>query len=428
MNLEKQGEEERNAVNTFNPDFDPVTGKYIYKKIIIPTSFASKDPSAYAQFCNDLKQLYVALTRPRNRIIIYDENTSKRKYIEKYWKELGLVEIITKEDLEKADSQQAAETKDLQTFQAIIKGTSPTEWKKQGLRMFKNKYYEQAYKCFEKSGDHDLKRRCEGYMLAEKASSRLSKVKNEQIFLEEKVQQYANLSARERKLKQKELKLEEATCYEEFEKAALIFEEIKLEKQAGQCYFSAGKYEKAFEIYHRAGWTREAGEACFMLKQYDKAAELFYQGKDYMRAIESYEKCKNYEAILGVLSEYKDLPAKDKEEFAHKYVPLALSGLVDKVEFQGESEENKNGDEIKEADSDEEEEKEEAGKSLQLNTKESPNMEPSKTGSDKKDRISEMSFEVIEKPSQEASSKKDIAEISFTEPKDRKSTRLNSSH
>jgi len=86
--------------------------------------------------------------------------------VEKYWKELNLVEVVTKEKLEKIEKSDLKDldNKDLESFQALIRGTDASEWKKQGLKMFKNKYYEQAHKCFEKSGDEDLKRRCEGYI------------------------------------------------------------------------------------------------------------------------------------------------------------------------------------------------------------------------------------------------------------------------
>jgi len=33
-----------------------------------------KDISEYIQICNELKMLYVATTRPRSRLIIYDDD------------------------------------------------------------------------------------------------------------------------------------------------------------------------------------------------------------------------------------------------------------------------------------------------------------------------------------------------------------------
>jgi len=48
----------------------------------------------YSSLCADLKQLYVAVTRPKKRLIIYDDNLENRKYIQNYWSKLNRVEII----------------------------------------------------------------------------------------------------------------------------------------------------------------------------------------------------------------------------------------------------------------------------------------------------------------------------------------------
>jgi ATP-dependent exoDNAse (exonuclease V) beta subunit len=49
-----------------------------------------------------LKQLYVAVTRPRNRLIIYDEVLGKREKLQKMWKQLDLVDMITSDDIQRA--------------------------------------------------------------------------------------------------------------------------------------------------------------------------------------------------------------------------------------------------------------------------------------------------------------------------------------
>ena len=39
----------------------------------------------YSSLCTDLKQLYVCITRPKKRLIIYDEDPSKREIAMRYW-------------------------------------------------------------------------------------------------------------------------------------------------------------------------------------------------------------------------------------------------------------------------------------------------------------------------------------------------------
>jgi hypothetical protein len=55
------------------------------KKIIGKVKDIIKDINDYAELCSDLKLLYTAITRPRKTLIIYDEDPSCRKLIEKMW-------------------------------------------------------------------------------------------------------------------------------------------------------------------------------------------------------------------------------------------------------------------------------------------------------------------------------------------------------
>lgn len=51
----------------------------------------------YSSLCNELKQLYVAITRPKRKLIIFDSNIENRSLIENYWKELNVIEFILPE-------------------------------------------------------------------------------------------------------------------------------------------------------------------------------------------------------------------------------------------------------------------------------------------------------------------------------------------
>jgi ATP-dependent exoDNAse (exonuclease V) beta subunit len=59
----------------------------------------SKTTNIYKQYsllCIELKYLYVAVTRAKNRVIIYDDFKTSRESIQNYWEKLGLVEVVTK--------------------------------------------------------------------------------------------------------------------------------------------------------------------------------------------------------------------------------------------------------------------------------------------------------------------------------------------
>lgn len=56
-----------------------VGDKVIIKKVKQDAQIGLKDINDYGELCSELKMLYTAVTRPRNTLIIYDEDSSSRK-------------------------------------------------------------------------------------------------------------------------------------------------------------------------------------------------------------------------------------------------------------------------------------------------------------------------------------------------------------
>lgn len=50
----------------------------------------------FAQVCTELKLLYVGITRPKNFLLIYDDETSVRKPIQEYWRATNVVDVVDK--------------------------------------------------------------------------------------------------------------------------------------------------------------------------------------------------------------------------------------------------------------------------------------------------------------------------------------------
>lgn len=69
-------------------------GMVFIKHILGEKSVRNIDISNYGDLCMELKQLYTAITRPRNRLLIYDERTETRAAIIKYWNDLNLIDIV----------------------------------------------------------------------------------------------------------------------------------------------------------------------------------------------------------------------------------------------------------------------------------------------------------------------------------------------
>lgn len=48
--------------------------------------------------------------------------------------------------------------------------TGPEEWRKQGIKMFKRKYFEQAMKCFQMSGDDEMYKKAKAHAMADEST------------------------------------------------------------------------------------------------------------------------------------------------------------------------------------------------------------------------------------------------------------------
>jgi hypothetical protein len=49
----------------------------------------------YGLLCTELKHLYTAITRPRKRLIIFDEDPTKRNSLFRYWNKLDYITVIS---------------------------------------------------------------------------------------------------------------------------------------------------------------------------------------------------------------------------------------------------------------------------------------------------------------------------------------------
>lgn len=83
-------------------------------------SFPSFSHSKHSILCSELKQLYVAITRTRQRLWICENNAEFSKPMLDYWQRLGLVQV------RKLDDSLA---------EGMRRASSPEEWKSQGIKV-----------------------------------------------------------------------------------------------------------------------------------------------------------------------------------------------------------------------------------------------------------------------------------------------------
>ncbi|OMO60734.1 hypothetical protein CCACVL1_23910 [Corchorus capsularis] len=101
-------------------------------------SFPSFKQEKHNILCSELKQLYVAITRTRQRLWIFDNEEEFSKPVFDYWKKMGLVQI------RKLDDSLA---------QAMQVASSLEEWKSQGYKLLRQGNYVMATVCFERAHD-----------------------------------------------------------------------------------------------------------------------------------------------------------------------------------------------------------------------------------------------------------------------------------
>ncbi|KAI3883202.1 hypothetical protein MKX03_017662 [Papaver bracteatum] len=101
-------------------------------------SFPSFSQTKHKMLCSELKQLYVAVTRTRQRLWICENEGEFSKPIFDYWKKLCLVQV------RQVDESLA---------RAMQVASSEADWSSRGIKLFNEGNFEMAAMCFERAQD-----------------------------------------------------------------------------------------------------------------------------------------------------------------------------------------------------------------------------------------------------------------------------------
>ncbi|OMJ66529.1 hypothetical protein SteCoe_36591 [Stentor coeruleus] len=297
------------------------------------------DPN-YSMLCTELKHLYVAVTRPKKRLLIFDDDLEIRKNAEVYFSFMNVVQYACVRGGEVFVSSSAksklANWQPWEAFQgSFAMKTSGEEWKAQGIRMFAHKYYEQAEKCFEIAGEVSLALRAKGYTLANNAGNILMEIEN-------KISQAQTEGKRHSGNEKKEIKLRRALAKRMFIEAAEAFikvsanisedEAIKVKKEAARCYSSGNAHDKAAKLFKELNLYGQAAEAEIACGNFEDAGDMFIQKDEYNRAIEAYKLGRNWEKLVKTIYNFKDkMSIEERQRYIQKYIPAALEDLTPKL-------------------------------------------------------------------------------------------------
>jgi tetratricopeptide (TPR) repeat protein len=164
--------------------------------------------------------------------------------------------------------------------------------------MYSRGFFDQAMKCFERSGHKDLFKKAEANKNADDATKKLIEIESERNSIKQGAHFYKEMNTSDISKIKKKLKKEEADAVRKFTHGGSIFEELLMFKQAGQCYFSGKIFEKAFECFCKAFMNKQAAESLEMMNRYREAAEYYEKEEGYLKVIECLDLVNEWTLIL----------------------------------------------------------------------------------------------------------------------------------
>ncbi|XP_048135410.1 uncharacterized protein LOC115739970 isoform X2 [Rhodamnia argentea] len=213
--------------------------------------------------CSELKQLYVAITRTRQRLWICENALEFSKPMFDYWKKKCLIQV-------RLVDQALAE--------AMQVGSTPEEWKARGFKLLREGNYPMATMCFERA------RYEYGEKLA-KASAFKADADLKHVL---SPQEASNLRRQ----------------------AAEIYEAIGVADSAAECFYMLKEYEKAGRIYmEKCGESalEKAGQCFSLAGRYSLAAEAYARGNIFSKCLSICAKGKLFEMGLQYIEGWKSL-------------------------------------------------------------------------------------------------------------------------
>ncbi|GFY91013.1 hypothetical protein Acr_07g0012090 [Actinidia rufa] len=230
-------------------------------------SFPNFNEARHNVLCSELKQLYVAITRTRQRLWICEDVEEFSKPMFEYWKKRGLVQVKRLDD---------------SLAQAMQVASSPEEWKARGIKLFHENNYVPAMVCFEKANEPLWEKRAKAAY--HRASADRMRGSNP-----------------------------EGAC-KVLREAADIFDSIGDTESAAQCFCDLGEYERAGKIYlEKCGKSEldKAGECFLMAGCYELAAEVYAKGNYFSECLSACNKGKLFNTGLKYIQYWKEHAPKD---------------------------------------------------------------------------------------------------------------------
>ncbi len=233
------------------------------------------DRSLHPHLKHELNLLYVAVTRARNTLVIYDGEAPSRVWDIK----------------ELADRLYRTAERDALS-EVWQRASSPEEWEKQGDYFFEREYYPAAMECYKNGGNLQKKEVAEAFVL--EARGRHA----EAARLFERHHRPARAAENYEKARQYERAMDLWAKAGEAERSGLcrirMYEAQGRFGEAAREWLLRGQEEKALENWEKGNEHEAIGRYYLSRKQYAKAASAMEKAKRYADAAACFKKAKKH--------------------------------------------------------------------------------------------------------------------------------------
>ncbi|PWA68994.1 uvrD-like Helicase, ATP-binding domain, P-loop containing nucleoside triphosphate hydrolase [Artemisia annua] len=270
--------------------------KYDWLDEKLPQSFPTFTEARHGVLCSELKQLYVAITRTRQRLWICENKEELSKPMFDYWKMRGLVQTRKLDD---------------SVAQAMRVVSSPQEWRERG----KKNNFVMATMCFERAGDTIWEKLAKACGL--RASADQMRGTNHEAF-KSYVREAAGIFESIGKLESA------ASCYcdlREYERAGKIYlSKCGKIDAAAECFTLSGCYNDAAEAYAKGDMFSNCLSVCIKGKLFDKGMQYIEYWKEHhkdpksmMKFVRAFCSMKSKRVFLRSLGRFYDLLSLEEE-------------------------------------------------------------------------------------------------------------------
>ncbi|CAI7874784.1 unnamed protein product [Closterium sp. NIES-53] len=202
-------------------------------------SLCTLDDLRHWSLCSELKQLYVAVTRAKQRLWVLEERQAgERTPMGDLWAAMGIVAVKDEREV---------------CPESVKRVSSENDWKALGFTFFQRGDYEAARASFERAGDTGNARFAEATMFYEAGMGRTAQSSAAAIAVST-----SSASSASSALPPVLPDLSLLSCTDLLLDAARCFEGIKRGLEAGRAYAKAGRYEEAGRGCFTYAWGSEA--------------------------------------------------------------------------------------------------------------------------------------------------------------------------